>query len=443
MSDEIQTKQIIDYNPTTTLATGDKLLLQKADGTTMNVDYAELARNIITQYNAQTLAGSAQSVKSALDILNNNISREILSSGTNLNTLVASNFTNKYYRGSAINAMTNIPSDLSSNAFPFALDVVAINTYSKQILYMYGGQNYTYERRQVQQSGSTVWSAWEKMPTRSEVDALNSNLHYEPVTDWNAFKPTEARSRRYGFSVGSDGVSNLPFTDSNPTFFGYVEGSTAYCTQTLCTQYTSSTATRNRIFTRLLVNNTWDTWHEVKMNHDVLPACDLNDMRYNGSFLLNASYTYGHCPTANGGVFEVTAPLFTGAYCSQRIINSEGVFVRYGGATSTTWTEWEHVPTRSELTALNNSLPTKPFIPYQIVKAQDYDTLPIGLVYNQEVGEHCPTNTGYILVLTLAFNNAGVAGCQLGVDMASTTPKLWYRTKVSQVWRDWKQLVNE
>lgn len=70
MSDEIQKKQIIDYTSTTTLANGDKLLLQKADGTTMNVDYTELARNIITQYNAQTLAGSAQSIQSAFAALN-------------------------------------------------------------------------------------------------------------------------------------------------------------------------------------------------------------------------------------------------------------------------------------------------------------------------------------------------------------------------------------
>ena len=78
MSDEIQKKQIIDYTSTTTLANGDKLLLQKADGTTMNVDYTELARNIITQYNAQTLAGSAQSIQSAFAALNSKLTNSII-----------------------------------------------------------------------------------------------------------------------------------------------------------------------------------------------------------------------------------------------------------------------------------------------------------------------------------------------------------------------------
>lgn len=116
-----------------------------------------------------------------------------------------------------------------------------------------------------------------------------------------------------------------------------------------------------------------------------------------------------------------------------------GTFIR----SSSTINNWAKLPTRSEVDALNNSLPQKPFVPFQTVSAQDYDNLPIGLVYNTGVGEHCPTTSGYILVLTLAFNTDMAKACQFGIDMASTTPKLWYRTRVSQIWRDWKQLVNE
>lgn len=73
MADIIQTTEISELTSTTSPASGDKLAIQKSNGETMNIDYAELARNIITQYNAQTLAGSAQSVKSALDTLNSNL----------------------------------------------------------------------------------------------------------------------------------------------------------------------------------------------------------------------------------------------------------------------------------------------------------------------------------------------------------------------------------
>ena len=43
---------------------------QSSDTVTNKIDYAELAKQIITEYNAQTLAGAAQSVKAALDALN-------------------------------------------------------------------------------------------------------------------------------------------------------------------------------------------------------------------------------------------------------------------------------------------------------------------------------------------------------------------------------------
>ena len=52
------------------LLTGKAYMIVDNGSTAEKVDYAELAKQIITEYNTQTLAGSAQSIKSALDTLN-------------------------------------------------------------------------------------------------------------------------------------------------------------------------------------------------------------------------------------------------------------------------------------------------------------------------------------------------------------------------------------
>lgn len=79
--------------------------------------------------------------------------------------------------------------------------------------------------------------------------------------------------------------------------------------------------------------------------------------------------------------------------------------------------------------------------PIPIANAQDYNTLPIGIVYNQGVGNNCPTETGYIVVITIGFGNAGQNECaQFGIDMYNGNSTLWYRTKVNKVWRSWVKL---
>lgn len=74
----------------TKLLTGNAYMVFDNGTKVEKVDYAELAKQIITEYNTQTLAGSAQSVKSALDALNSkmpNIAQDIS------NTLSAVNCT--------------------------------------------------------------------------------------------------------------------------------------------------------------------------------------------------------------------------------------------------------------------------------------------------------------------------------------------------------------
>ena len=84
---------------------------------------------------------------------------------------------NAFYRGGNISTMANRPSE-ETNSFPWALDVINVNGYVKQILHTYTarGNINVYERIQYYSSGSRPFGAWEKHPTRAEIDALNSKI---------------------------------------------------------------------------------------------------------------------------------------------------------------------------------------------------------------------------------------------------------------------------
>ena len=72
----------------TKLLTGNAYMVFDNGTKVEKVDYAELAKQIITEYNTQTLAGSAQSVKSALDALNSK-SVDVISADTETVTIAA------------------------------------------------------------------------------------------------------------------------------------------------------------------------------------------------------------------------------------------------------------------------------------------------------------------------------------------------------------------
>ena len=63
-------KNINTSTSATAIASGDSLLVSKSNTTLQKIDYNLLAKAIIEQYTGSTLAGSAQSLKSALDALN-------------------------------------------------------------------------------------------------------------------------------------------------------------------------------------------------------------------------------------------------------------------------------------------------------------------------------------------------------------------------------------
>lgn len=80
----------------TKLLTGNAYMVFDNGTKVEKVDYAELAKQIITEYNTQTLAGSAQSVKAALDALNSNLKGVINSFSPSTAATLTLSSTNQY-----------------------------------------------------------------------------------------------------------------------------------------------------------------------------------------------------------------------------------------------------------------------------------------------------------------------------------------------------------
>lgn len=157
----------------TSVAAADFARVVTSAGASVKATFANVAKYIIETYNGSTVAGSAQSVKSALDSLNSNLGG-IINNGTDFNTLVlpANDKKIKVYRGENLSQMTNKPSGVTG-AWPFCLILLPIGgSYTKQILHIYGTAatpDYVCVRIQTYSSGSVVWTDWQQSPTRAEI----------------------------------------------------------------------------------------------------------------------------------------------------------------------------------------------------------------------------------------------------------------------------------
>ena len=97
---------------------------------------------------------------------------------------------------------------------------------------------------------------------------------------------------------------------------------------------------------------------------------------------------------------------------------------------------------KSALDTLNSKTSNGASFPFiaNDVNAADYDILPVGLVYNQGVGEHCPDSNGYYLVLTCkARSNYENSKCQLAFSFF-TSGVVKYRAQTGGTWREWVTL---
>ena len=170
-------KNVNTVTAATAVAAGDSLLVSKSNTTLQKIDYNLLAKAIIEQYTGSILAGSAQSLKSALDatyLLTGGIS---IPNDANIDTYT---IPGKYGTHSSTIARTisGLPFEKgssSNSAFNLIVENSAFNDPSarRQILQFYNDR-YQWVRYGTTSSWTT---SWERQPTRAEMDVLNSNLN--------------------------------------------------------------------------------------------------------------------------------------------------------------------------------------------------------------------------------------------------------------------------
>lgn len=170
--------QIHELPDVTAIGSGGYFATDNGSQTT-KIDYDALAKAIIEQYSASTLAGSAQSVKAALDGLDGNKldlkAGTAITNGTDVNTLQTPG-TYSCASASIAASLSNIPSQ--ATAVGFRLDVArngynANNYLTQTLVGVRYGLSFEYVRGMSVQG---TWGEWQKTPTRAEVDALNSKL---------------------------------------------------------------------------------------------------------------------------------------------------------------------------------------------------------------------------------------------------------------------------
>lgn len=186
------------------IGSGDYLRTVNSNNESEKINYTLLAKAIIEQWTGSTLAGSAQSVKSALDSLNSNsiLGRTATYSG-NVNDLKTPGI---WY---ATTSATNIPTGYTA----VHIIVLVNSTRVVQIAIQYGG---TMVAVRTSADGGSTWGDWRYQPTRAEMDALNSKWSGTTLLAWGTYSDgtynLTAEIERYGMlyiALGGNGTYNF------------------------------------------------------------------------------------------------------------------------------------------------------------------------------------------------------------------------------------------
>ena len=129
------------------------------------IDYKELAKQIIEEYNLSTLAGSAQSVQGALNALNSNLWKTVpVGSYTDFNDFPDGT---EIWANNSSGRFTHAPSQSAFHVFT----MLSITGYKYQRALQFQG-NYEFVRTSI----DGTWGEWVQFPTRAEITSLNNSL---------------------------------------------------------------------------------------------------------------------------------------------------------------------------------------------------------------------------------------------------------------------------
>ena len=156
---------------------------------------ANLAAWLLNKFNGLSLAGSNQTVKSALDSLNSNtyslLIGTAITSGADLDAYTTAG---NFY--SASSTITNSLSNAPFNGYGFKMHVEYINSNGTILQTIASGHTPSqhYERRGQRASGAWTFSDWEEQPTRAEMDALSEI--YTGTTNFTSIDPIQPNNAR-------------------------------------------------------------------------------------------------------------------------------------------------------------------------------------------------------------------------------------------------------
>jgi len=231
---------------------------------TTKIDYTALAQAIIEQYNASTLAGSAQSVKAALDgLVQKSLPTEIaprttIASNDDLNTYTTAGI----YRCATATIAASLSNCPISNV-GFNLDVVQLYNvaFAYQRITASSGTTSSavvevYER--FINVRDSMYGTWKKVPTRAEIDGILKPYKVggsaSDVDDCNSL-PRNSIGYTYANALNSPDAGYQIFTyginDSNKV------------------QLALRGTVNPKIKTRLLTGGDWSAWVEYAKQAEV------------------------------------------------------------------------------------------------------------------------------------------------------------------------------
>lgn len=153
------------------IGSGDYLRTVNSNNESEKINYTLLAKAIIEQWTGSSLAGSAQSVKSAVDTLNNKTFSVLsptteISSGADLNNYTT---TGSYKTPNGATTATLLNCPYSSSGIKLIVENLSA---SSQIMQTIRCANAGYIYFRVYSGGA--WKEWVRIATGAEIDSLNT-----------------------------------------------------------------------------------------------------------------------------------------------------------------------------------------------------------------------------------------------------------------------------
>lgn len=178
---------------------------------------------------------------------------------------------------------------------------------------------------------------------QSSITDINDKLSYPSVSNWNTFRPPAGSGRMRLYGISTEGAATgSPFSGDSATFFGYVEGTSTYCTQHLTVQFADTAINRNRLFIRSYLGGTWTAWREISNNPSEIYTEDLNTITdYTKRYFAQGGNTCANKPS-NVDSFGLEVIRVGGVNIRQNLYTYNGAtfFSRIYNSNNDTWSDW-------------------------------------------------------------------------------------------------------